>query len=96
MQNAPLLAEDRSSSLKPLYPNSRYHCRRYQNALLMEEERELVGVAIFYDGAKAQELDVPLERAAAKKSRDSNYCIPTEAEAPEFYMDVLSFALAFL
>ena len=56
----------------------------------MEEEGELVGVAIFYDGAKARELDVPLERAAAKKSGDSNYPIPTEPEASEFYMDALS------
>src|SRR5271165_161274 len=62
----------------------------YQNALVMEEEWELVGVAIFYDGAKARELDVPLERAAAKKSGDSNYSIPTEPEASEFYMDALS------
>jgi ribosomal protein S18 acetylase RimI-like enzyme len=61
----------------------------YQNALVMEEEGELVGVAIFYDGAKARELDAPLERAA-KKSGDSNYCIPTEPEASEFYLDTLS------
>jgi hypothetical protein len=62
----------------------------YQNALVTEEEGEVVGVAIFYDGAKARELDAPLERAAAKKSGDSNYSIPTEAEAPEFYLDTLS------
>jgi GNAT superfamily N-acetyltransferase len=47
-------------------------------------------VAIFYDGAKARELDAPLERAAAKKSGDSNYSIPTEPEASEFYLDALS------
>ena len=51
----------------------------YQNALVMEEEGKLVGVAIYYDGAKARELDVPLERAAAEKSGDSNYSIPTES-----------------
>jgi ribosomal protein S18 acetylase RimI-like enzyme len=62
----------------------------YQNALVMEEEGKLIGVAIYYDGAKARELDVPLERAAAEKSGDSNYSIPTEAEASEFYMDALS------
>jgi ribosomal protein S18 acetylase RimI-like enzyme len=62
----------------------------YQNALVLEEEGEVVGVAIFYDGAKARELDAPLERAAAKKSGDSNYSIPTEPEASEFYMDALS------
>jgi hypothetical protein len=48
----------------------------YQNALAMEEEEELVGVASFYNGAKARELDVPLQRAAAKKSGDSDYSIP--------------------
>ena len=62
----------------------------YQNALVTEEEGEVVGVAIFYDGAKARELDAPLERAAAKKSGDSKYSIPTEPEASEFYMDALS------
>jgi ribosomal protein S18 acetylase RimI-like enzyme len=31
-----------------------------------------------------------LERAAAKKSGDSNYSIPTEAETSEFYMDALT------
>jgi hypothetical protein len=61
----------------------------YQNALVMEEEREVVGVAILYDGAKARELDAPLELAAAEKSGDSNYRIPTEPEASEFYMDAL-------
>ena len=40
----------------------------YQNTLVMEEDGELVGLAIFYDGARARELDAPLERAAAKKS----------------------------
>jgi ribosomal protein S18 acetylase RimI-like enzyme len=61
----------------------------YQNALVIEEGGELVGVAIFYDGARARELDAPLERAAAKKSGDRNYCIPTEPEASEFYLDTL-------
>jgi ribosomal protein S18 acetylase RimI-like enzyme len=61
----------------------------YQNALVMEEGEELAGLAIFYDGARARELDVPLERAAAKRSGDPNYCIPTEPEASEFYLDTL-------
>src|SRR5271165_516958 len=47
----------------------------YQNALVMEEEGEVVGVAIFYDGAEARELDAPLERAAAKKSGDSDIAV---------------------
>jgi ribosomal protein S18 acetylase RimI-like enzyme len=62
----------------------------YQNTLVMEEEGELVGLLLFYDGAKARKLDEPLERAAAAKSGDSNYCIPTEAEVSEFYLDTLS------
>jgi ribosomal protein S18 acetylase RimI-like enzyme len=61
----------------------------YQNALVLEEDGEMVGVAILYDGAIARELDASLERAAAKKSGDSNYCIPTEPEASEFYLDTL-------
>jgi len=62
----------------------------YQNALVMEEEGELVGVAILYDGARARELDGPLESAAAKKSGNSDYRIPTEPEMSEFYLDTLS------
>jgi ribosomal protein S18 acetylase RimI-like enzyme len=61
----------------------------YQNALVMKEEGELGG-AILYDGAKARELGVPLERAAAKKSGDSDYSIPAEREAVGVYLDVLS------
>jgi ribosomal protein S18 acetylase RimI-like enzyme len=62
----------------------------YQNALILEEDGELLGLAILYDGAQARELDAPLESAAAKKAGDANYCIPTEAEASEFYLDTLS------
>jgi hypothetical protein len=50
----------------------------------------VLGLGLVIDGAKARELDVPLERAAAKKSGVSNYCIPTEPEASEFYLDTLS------
>jgi GNAT superfamily N-acetyltransferase len=62
----------------------------YQNALILEEEGEPVGMAIVYDGAKARELDLPLERAAAKKLGDAAYHIPSEPEPSEFYLDVLS------
>jgi ribosomal protein S18 acetylase RimI-like enzyme len=62
----------------------------YQNTLVMEEEGELVGLAIFYEGAKARELDEPLERAAAVRTGDFNYRVPTEAEGSEFYLDTLS------
>jgi ribosomal protein S18 acetylase RimI-like enzyme len=62
----------------------------FQNTLVLEEDGELVGVAIFYDGAKARKLDAPLEHAAAKKSGHADYCIPTEPEASEFYLDTLS------
>ena len=62
----------------------------YQNALVAEQEGELIAVAIFYDGAKARELDASLESAAAKKWGDSNYRIPTEPEASEFYLDTVS------
>jgi len=62
----------------------------YQNALVLEDEGDLVGVAILYDGAKARELDAPLERAAAARSGNSNYSIPTEPETSEFYLDTVS------
>jgi ribosomal protein S18 acetylase RimI-like enzyme len=62
----------------------------YQNALIAEKEGEVVGLAIVYDGAKARELDAPLERAAAKKSGDPDYRIPTEPEVSEYYLDTVS------
>lgn len=62
----------------------------YQNALVIEEEGELVGVAIVYDGAEARALDLPLTSAAAMRSGDANYRIPAEPEASEFYLDTLS------
>jgi ribosomal protein S18 acetylase RimI-like enzyme len=62
----------------------------YQNALVMEEDGELVGLVILYSGARARELDAPLERAAAIKSGDSNYRIPPEPEPSEYYLDTLS------
>jgi ribosomal protein S18 acetylase RimI-like enzyme len=62
----------------------------YQNTLVMEEEGELVGLAVLYDGAKARDLDVPLERSASKRAGDPNYRIPTEADRAEFYLDALS------
>ncbi len=62
----------------------------YQNALVAEEERNLVGVAILYDGAEARALDIPLERAAARKSGNQTYSIPTETDPSEFYLDTVS------
>lgn len=62
----------------------------YQNTLVMEQDGVVVGMTILYEGCKARQLDVPIERAAAKKSGDSNYHIPTEPETSEFYLDTLS------
>jgi GNAT superfamily N-acetyltransferase len=62
----------------------------YQNTLVMEQDGVVVGMTILYDGCKARQLDVPIERAAAKKSGDSNYHIPTEPETSGFYLDTLS------
>jgi hypothetical protein len=41
----------------------------YQNAMVTEEEGELVGVAIFYDGAKAREPNAPRSSARPPRSR---------------------------
>ena len=43
-----------------------------------------------YDGAKARELDKPLEAAAAEKSANPDYRIPTEPDESEFYLDTVS------
>jgi GNAT superfamily N-acetyltransferase len=82
-------AQETESTLKDFF-GQEGNRMSYQNTLVMEEEGEVVGVAIFYDGAKARELDEPLEWAAAEKSGHSDYWIPTEPEASEFYMDTLS------
>jgi ribosomal protein S18 acetylase RimI-like enzyme len=67
----------------------------YENALVLkdssdERSREVVGVALIYDGSIARTLDEPLEKAAIQKSGLSDYRIPTEAEPSEFYLDTIS------
>lgn len=62
----------------------------YENALVLEDDGQLVGLVIFYDGADARTLDAPLERAAARKSGRADYHIPAEPENSEFYLDTLS------
>ena len=56
----------------------------------VERSREVVGVALIYDGSIARALDEALEKAAARKSGLSDYRIPTEAEPSEFYLDTVS------
>jgi ribosomal protein S18 acetylase RimI-like enzyme len=62
----------------------------YQNTLVLEEDGVVVGLIILYDGSQARDLDAPIERAAATKSGDPNFHIPTEPETSEFYLDTLS------
>jgi ribosomal protein S18 acetylase RimI-like enzyme len=75
----------------------------YENALVLEDSsdersqegslersREVVGVALIYDGSIARKLDEPLEKAVMQKSGLSDYRIPTEAEPSEFYLDTIS------
>jgi ribosomal protein S18 acetylase RimI-like enzyme len=67
----------------------------YENALVLEDSseqpsREVVGVALIYDGSIARTLDEPLEKVAIQKSGLSDYRIPTEAEPSEFYLDTIS------
>jgi ribosomal protein S18 acetylase RimI-like enzyme len=61
----------------------------YKNSLVMEEEGNVVGIAILYDGADAYNLNLPVERAAAEKSGNVNYQIPIEPEQSEFYLDAV-------
>ena len=56
----------------------------------LERRREVVGIALIYDGCEARRLDEPLEQAAILKSGLSDYCIPAEAEPSEFYLDTVS------
>ena len=67
----------------------------YENALVLEDSsaqrsRNVVGVALVYDGSIARILDEPLEKAAIRRSGLCDYRIPTEAEPSEFYLDTVS------
>lgn len=66
----------------------------YQNTLVLEEDGVLVGLIILYDGSHARALDAPIQRAAATRSDDPNFHIPTEPETSEFYLDTLSVSRA--
>jgi ribosomal protein S18 acetylase RimI-like enzyme len=61
----------------------------YENCLVMEDGGEVVGIAILYDGAEAQNLNLPVEQAAAKKTGNAEYQIPIEPEESEFYLDAI-------
>jgi ribosomal protein S18 acetylase RimI-like enzyme len=62
----------------------------FENTLVLEEEGEVVGLVISYDGAKARAFDKPIEKAASLRSGDLDYWIPLEAEESEFYLDTVS------
>lgn len=62
----------------------------HQNTLVLEDAGQIVGLVLTYDGAKARELDRPLETAAAEKSANQDYRIPTEPDESEFYLDTVS------
>lgn len=61
----------------------------YEQTLVLEENGEVIGMAIVYDGADADALNSPLEQAAVKKSGDPDYKIPIEPETSEFYLDAV-------
>lgn len=82
-------AEEAASILRDFFGREQNRVS-YENALVLEENGELAGLVMFYDGAGARALDAPLERAAARKSGRSDYRIPTEPETSEFYLDTLS------
>src|SRR5215831_3759659 len=56
----------------------------HHNTLVLEDAGQIVGLVLTYDGAKARELDKPLEAAAAEKSANPDYRIPTEPDESEF------------
>jgi ribosomal protein S18 acetylase RimI-like enzyme len=61
----------------------------YENCFVVEDEGNVVGIAILYNGADAYNLNLPVEQAAAKKSGNANYKIPIEPEESEFYLDAV-------
>ena len=61
----------------------------YEQTLVMEENGEVIGIAIVYDGADADALNLPVEQAASKKSGNPDYKIPIEPEVSEFYLDAV-------
>jgi ribosomal protein S18 acetylase RimI-like enzyme len=61
----------------------------YEHCLVMEEDGQVVGIAILYEGADAVNLNSPVERAAAKKTGNADYLIPIEPEESEFYLDAI-------
>jgi ribosomal protein S18 acetylase RimI-like enzyme len=62
----------------------------YENTLIADEGGILAGLVVTYDGARAREMDEPLERAAASLLGTTDYRITTEAEPDEFYLDTVS------
>jgi ribosomal protein S18 acetylase RimI-like enzyme len=62
----------------------------YQNVLVLEDDGQVVGLVLTYDGARARGLDKPLEAAAARRLANPNYRIPSEPEESEFYLDTVS------
>lgn len=78
--------EDSKGTLEPI----RNHLLERSREASVERSRNVVGVALIYDGSIARALDEPLEKAAAQKSGLPDYRIPTEAEPSEFYLDTVS------
>ncbi|TLV00497.1 GNAT family N-acetyltransferase [Dyadobacter luticola] len=60
----------------------------YQNTLVFEEDAEIVGLILGYDGGKLHELRQPVLKEIRKSQPD--YTLSNETEAGEFYIDCLA------
>ncbi|GLV57576.1 acetyltransferase [Dictyobacter sp. S3.2.2.5] len=62
----------------------------YQNTLVAEEDRQVVGIVILYHGRKAAMLDQPIIARLRALKNDPQITLDKEAEEDEWYIDTLS------
>ncbi len=62
----------------------------YHNALVAEEDEQVVGVIVIYHGRDAARLDRPIVERLQRLLNDSSISLDQEADEDEFYIDTLS------
>ncbi|MGB8956999.1 MAG: GNAT family N-acetyltransferase [Tumebacillaceae bacterium] len=62
----------------------------YQNALVKEQEGQVVGILISYHGSQTYDMDLPFLRRLIQRTRNPHLMIPKEAQDDEYYLDTVS------
>jgi len=62
----------------------------YENIIVKEINKEVVGLVLAYHGKNASTLDKPIEDRVRKIKNDSNFKLDKEADIDEYYIDTLS------